>query len=414
MAANPANNSGGGQAPPVNPILEPTPEPPVIGNITESLNDDQATLLAALVEINGQDAYDGMVAGVGRVNKSQWLALPAGMVIPRVDAAHVGQVVAHAGLTQRQWLQIYVLNRDICPVASEKVKFGLLRMEAVKSGWLTPGATYEVQYLPVPTDASLQSALSDDAAALRSAMDEARGIAFLLPLVAEHVFRTMGHHYISSDSTAYMDRYRLTFKSCLLPSYADFMSPEILFHTALHWVGPARAWEVLQAQKNTPHLPDAISIRATAAPAGTAIITTTAAVIRSLQSTALAEQFVTYGKFNFQMILDATDEIQKNPPRYHKTYFAYNLPMPSEEVTNTTKAATTEAIKFAPFAQAFIQTYLKDAQLAKAKALMKHAEQNPVQMRLARNLFNAFGKSKPKNVEELFQSSFSQEALEDN
>lgn len=110
-----------------------------------ALTGDQRALWDALVEINGQDAYDGLVAGIGKVNKNQWLVLPEGFNIPNVEDDKVGHVSAHAGISQANWLQIYHLNRAVAPPNTNAAKFALLRLEAVKAGWLMPGSTFEVR-----------------------------------------------------------------------------------------------------------------------------------------------------------------------------------------------------------------------------------------------------------------------------
>jgi hypothetical protein len=370
-------------------------------------------LMAALADINGQDAYDGLVAGMGKVNRANYLKIPVGM--PRLNIAPgvVGQVAAHAGLDHMWWARIYFVNRDAAPSDVGREKFALLRLEAVKAGWLTSDSTYEVEEVDFPDDATVLTQMNTDAPALTSNLQSARSLGFLLPLVAEHVFRTMGHHFISDDAPNYLTRYQSTFRACLMPDLANYLEPSVLFHTALHWVSPGRAWQVLQAQKGTQHLPDAISIRANAPPAGTAIITTTAAVIDALEAANIANQFTQYGGFDLQSIRNMTDTIKLNPPRYHKAWFAYNVVGLTPAETDALEAVKAVAIRFAPYSQAFISAYLRQADLGRAKALRKHAEQNPIQMKLARNLFNAFAKAQPKNIPDLFTAHFDAETLAD-
>ncbi|KAL9064891.1 MAG: hypothetical protein Q9161_008594 [Pseudevernia consocians] len=65
-------------------------------------------------------------------------------------------------------------------------------------------------------------------------VEKMRIAAFLIPLCAEHTFRTYGHHFISTDATNYTARYKATLKACLRSTIADILPPNVLFHTALH------------------------------------------------------------------------------------------------------------------------------------------------------------------------------------
>ena len=181
----------------------------------------------------------------------------------------------------------------------------------------------------------------------------------------------------------------------------------MLYHSALHWFSPGRASQVLGAQLNTPGIPDAPRIRYNAAPAGTATITTTDAIIKAMTQSGLATGFKVHGKFDLDKISALTATIKKDPPKYHKAYFAYGRGDLIAAEKADLEAVKQEASNFAPYSQAFITTYLQGADLSRARALAKHANQNSLAMKRAQNLFSLLGRNVPKNVEELFRVEFS-------
>ena len=222
-------------------------------------------------------------------------------------------------------------------------------------------------------------------------------------MVAEHVFRTYGHHFITNDAVAYAERYAATFQACLLLRLANYPPANLLYHSASHWVNPGRAYDVLGAQLSTPSIPDALRIRYNAAPAGRAIITTTNAIIRAISQPRLSKGFVQHGGFDLNRISGLTTVIKADPPKYHKAYFAYGRADLTLQEKNELEAVKNDAARFAPYSQAFIGTYLRGADLSKAKALAKHANQNPLAMKRASNLFRLLGCDTPKNNEELLR-----------
>jgi len=373
------------------------------GVLLPELTESQRQLLDELVEINGQDSYDSITAGIGKLKRDEFLVLPAGIAITSISAPAnvVGKPIAHEGLALTDWGNIYTLNKNVAPAGSDPATFALLRMEAVKAGWVKDLREVRFEQAPAGTEGLMN--LVTDLAQIRDKAETLKTAAFLLPLVAEHTFRTMGHHFITSDQASYVQRYTETLKSCLTPEVATLLPPATLFHAALHWVGPGRAREVLMAQLESPAIPDALRIRANAAPAGTAILTTTAAIVDAMASVGLDAAFEQYGNFGLQVISAVTAEVKKSPVKYHKSYFAYGVPAPTAIEASNLAAAKQLAERFAPYAQAFIDTYMREAALGRARAIRKHAEGNPIQLRRAANLFRAITRTNVTSVEDLIR-----------
>lgn len=323
-------------------------------------------------------------------SKNDFLILPREFVIKDVNLDSVGKPKAHREITHCELAQIYVLNKGACQDQAYAIKFALLRMEAIKCGWLENGATNEIiRKDDAPNFEVCRGVLKADLNNMKDHMALARTAAFIIPMVAEYIFRTMGHHYITNDAVSYTERYAATLRACLVPDVATYLPSAMLYHSALHWVNPGRAREVLGAQMNSKSIPDALRIRYNAPPAGTAVITTTAAVIKELSQIGLASQFEQYGGFNLQSIVNMTAEIKRDPPKYHKEYLAYNRPDFTQTEKENLEKVKEEACRFAPYAQAFITTHLRQTDLDKAKVLARHANQNPLAMRRAANFFRS-------------------------
>lgn len=381
-----------------------------LGIILSDMTQTQSLLLQELIEINGQDSYDAVAAGVGKLRSDEYLVLPLGLGGFDTRAEDVGKPIAHTRLAYTDWGNIYALNKAVAPPGVDPAVFGLLRLEAVKAGWLKD--MREVKYENLP--AAGLTELVTDMQTLREKTSLIKTASFLLPMVAEHTFRTMGHHFISSDQANYVQRYEDTLKSCLFPEISRLLPPAALYHTALHWVGPARAREVLMAQLDTPQIPDALRIRANAAPAGTAILTTTSAIVEAMATVNLDRAFENYGSFGLKEITAVTEAVKLNPIKYHKSYFAYNVPKPSQQEITRLEAAKKLAERFAPYSQAFIDTYMREAALGKAKAIKKHADGNPIQLRRASTLFRAISRAKVTSVEDLIRAQLTVGTNEDD
>lgn len=368
----------------------------LLANMTEA----QRSLLDELVEINGQDSYDSLTAGIGKLKKDEFLVLPEGFAIPNVRPVDVGKPIAHSSISLTEWADIYALNKAMAPAGSDAMTFGLLRLEAVKCGWVKD--LREVRFGTPPNDAML--ILTNDMATLRERASDIKTASFIIPFAAEHTFRTMGHHFISSDQANYVRRYSDTLRACLYPQVANLLPPAVLYHTALHWIGPGRVRDVLMAQLETQSIPDAIRIRANAAPAGTAILTTTAAIIDAMATVGLDAAFDKYGNFNLSHILAITARVKTSPCKYHKAYFAYGISKASNGELAELETGKRLAEKFAPYAQAFIDTYMREAALGRARAIKKHADNNPIQLRRAQTLFRSIVRERVTSVEDLIKT----------
>jgi len=366
-----------------------------------ALTKEQRELLDYLDEVNGQDAYSNEDAALGKVSQKEYLVLPVGFVIPAVAPKDVGAENVHRLFTKQDLANIYVLNKEASPESSHAVLFALLRMESVKMGWVA--GQREIRRAVPPTTA--MNTFLTDLAAHKESIGKLRRAAFLIPLVAEHTFRTMGHHYLTSAAADYEKRYRSTLRACLSEDCHGLLPSGIQYHSLFHWVSPQRARDVLISQLATKRIPDALTIRANASPAGTALITTSAAVISALKAANLLTTLKDAAGYDFEKIQKVTNKIKARPTEYHKTYYAYGHRALSTAQINEVEDAKQEASRFAPVAQAFIDAMFQDAALGNAKALKKHADENPVLVRRATRFFKAIGRKEAKDFKELFSQT---------
>jgi hypothetical protein len=361
-------------------------------------------LEVALREVNGQDAYSVTALSLGVLKREEYLVLPDYMdtsaALGVVPPENVGRDWANSqsDLTFEDFVHIYALNKEVGKDTKDPVMFALIRAEAVKMGWFVNQA--EVRYAPV-TVASFQI-YAADATAISDGTERARTAAYLVPMMTENVFRTTGHHYLTGMADEYERKYQALCSACLVPDLSRILRAGELWHKVLHWIGPQQARSVMVSHLGGSLLPNAIAIRLNAAPAGTAIITTTAAVIDAMKACNWAKEVEAEGGFNFKKILDASKAIAGDVTRYHTAYFAYGVTPLTDEETAIRDEASAEAIRFAPCAQGFIEAMYSDSSLARAKALRKHAEANPGILRRAMRVFRHLSRADAETIRSIF------------
>jgi len=362
----------------------------------QTLTDDQKKLLQTLLDVNGQDAYSNEGQSLGRLGVNEYLILPTGLVIPTVQAKDVGTSISTKQFKLKDLAEIYVLNKAVAPTEADAIKYGMARMEAVKMGWVDNQK--EIARKNPPSD-SIATFLADLAA---FDVATAREVAYLVPLAAEHVFRTTGHHYLSGQSGEYDKKYAQIFKACLTENVSKYQPSGVLYHALFHWISPKRVWDVIMAKVGTDTLPEAIALRSSSAPAGTAIITTMAAVIAQWEAAALKKAIEDLKIADLKKILDMSAIIKANPPKYHKVPHAYGLTPLSIQEKNTLNEAAEEAKKLCPLAQGFIDALFSTAALGNAKVFKKHADDNPIATKKAKTFFRTMTKGKVANLKDVF------------
>jgi len=365
------------------------------------LDEKMAALANELGEINGQDAYNTTDAILGKLNKSEYLLLPEGYQIPEVKAEEVGTPKAAEKFSLSFLAQVYSLNKTV--VTDDQVRFALARMEAVKMGWFDAHSQKEFRF--VKKDPEAIKTFVTDLSGKEFEIATAQKVAWLTPLAAEYVFRTLGHHYVDTTAATYKERYKRIFDSSLEPACANYLAGSTQFHKAFHWIGPRRIRAVLEGHSATGAIPDAIALRKSAAPAGTAVITTTAAVLEATKSSGFFDVLKTESKCDLELIIRTAQVIKADPPKYHRVPQAYGRAPLSADDAKEMERVKAEAIKFAPIAQAFIDALLGKAALGKAVALKKHALENPVLHTKLVRIFRKLARAECNSLTDAFKTS---------
>jgi len=362
--------------------------------------DEEKKQLDFLVTVNGYDAYNSEVAGLGTIPVAQYLQLPADLKITIFNSADVGKASNRAHLTTDELAKVYILNKAVCPVPADAIKYATARVAAVEMGWVTD----QTEITRVDTTTLNLAAFKTDFAQFKEFYPIAQTYAFLQPIIAEFVFRTTGHHYLSGagQGEGYRAKYHKLYTACLKPELSNFMETNIQLHNCLHWVGPARARSVLLRQMDGPTIPDAIKIRANAAPAGTALVTTTVAVLDLALPTKVEKAIEQHMGIDTKTLRGMAKELTFNPGKFHKTASAYGIAPLSDADKHLLEDALEMARKLAPVTLAIVEVFGRDTELAQAKALKKHSLSNPILTRRLRNYMRDQLTKASTNIHEVF------------
>jgi len=357
-----------------------------------------ALLQAFLTEINGQDSYDAKTAAIGKLAPSKYLKVPIGLAPLATAPADIGSVAARNDITRAVYAQIYVLNKAVFETPDAQIKGALLRAEMVRIGWYTSG--YEVTEVAAPVDA--EATMNADLPRIREVIADASMLALLLPLAAEHTFRTMGHHFLTSMEADYVAKYNRFFNACVMGKLVEYLPPAVLYHTVAHWVSLELALAVVKDNAQAAKLPNAVIVRSKAAPAGMALVTTSHAVMEAIAGTGLLVELQKACGLDTTVIATVSNAAKADPARFHTIPMAYGRGLLARADVDTIEAAKTVARKLAPVFQGFIDALPRSSDLAQARALIKHADVNPMLRKRAKVFFQEVGKSKAASMADLF------------
>lgn len=366
-----------------------------------------------LKEINGEGgAYSNEAASLDRLAEMEFLVLPAGLPIPKVPLEEVGTKTSMHYFSPVYVLAVYILNKAICAdtTNNNNVRFGLARLEAVILGWFSNQRKVKME--PVPND--FMTLVSADADLIKELLEPARDAAWLVPMAVEYIFRSKGHHDTPALKSDYVKRYDSIFKASMTPDVGTFSPSDLLYHYAFHWITPARIWKVMKAHEDSGLLPDTIKLRMTCAPAGAALVTTTAAVLKPFSAGGFLDDLIALNITKVEKIFELDAKIRSNPTLYHITPAAYDETFLAGDAKKEFEDGKEEAKKVAPLLQAFYDTMLRNAPLGRQKVLRKQANSNPALRQSAKRFFQEVWREVPTSLDEVFgQLKKSKAASED-
>lgn len=355
--------------------------------------------------LNGDGDYSVEAIPLDKLTEKEFLVLPAGLPIPEVPLEEVGTKKAKNYFTAPYLFSVYILNKAICADTTNNndVRFGLARMEAVKLGWFSNQRAVKME--PAPNDPiTLATA---NISLITELLAPARDVAWLVPLAAEYTFRTMGHHYLPALKSDCIKGYVDIFKASLMPDVGNFLPSNLLYQSA-------RIWKLMKAHEDSGLLPDAIKLRMTCAPVGAALVTTTAAVLKSFSADGFLNDLIALNITKIDMIFELDAKIRKSPTVYHRTPNTYDEAFLDAGPRKEFQDGKEEAKKLAPLLQAFCDIMLRNAPLGRQKVLRKHADVNPALRQGAKRFFQDVVIGVPTSLAEVFgQKKKSKATIED-
>lgn len=204
----------------------------------------------------------------------------------------------------------------------------------------------------------------------------------------EHVVRVRGHHYKDEYLPTYEKFYSATHEG--QREFPEELDPAAVFRTSIHPFG-LRALPIMAAHF-TIHgkMGQAGIVRFSGAPAGVAVITSTAACLKSMASEAWFSRFQeVYGK-QYEKVIEYEQAVLNRKFNFHSAARIYGVPIfnviPIDGANVPLAVAKAEASAMASLAQGYINA-MQEAQdnnvignfsFSNSKALKKHAGQAPI------------------------------------
>ncbi|KAK2711681.1 hypothetical protein QYM36_012704 [Artemia franciscana] len=284
-----------------------------------------------------------------------------------------------------------------------------IREENLQDGWLDPDDLYEVRRADVtemPSKKNLQEFKKrivnskDNNVEIKSGsvvvdIEKCSKVAKLIPMAAELVFRTRGHHYITDLSDEYKQAYSNILQACLAGDIVGYFPPNYLFHKIAHFVSVNRAYDVIQTSVSTQatEVPRAIQIRAGATPAGTAVVCSSVAVIAQMRNKYWWNEVYGLCKTNIEKIVNMNKLIKQDPRKWHINYIAYRCPRLTPSESSILEDARMSAASLAPIVQAYITATVDSSRgtakssLVGIKAIAKYAQTDSGTLRAMTHFF---------------------------
>ncbi|KAJ1951587.1 hypothetical protein FBU59_000062 [Linderina macrospora] len=299
------------------------------------------------------------------------LAVPADRKYPELNASAVGEAGAkRAAFDDDYYMQVYALNKDLCPDPSYAVEFGLVRAEAVRLGW--GDGSYETDY--VESDLDAKKVFESDKQKINAKTPSAKRAAWLIPMVSEFVLRTVGHHYVFENESLYRDAHDSIMKACNAQEVTRLMPRGLLYYSVLHWTGYMTPYKVAGLHTKDDVLPKALVKRHTYLPPAPALITFVAQVGKHMGSNGYTYDGQSNFETNMKKVIRMAEIVRKDPIKYHPYSGKYKItPMHAAEQTEFDDVKEA-AIQMAPVARAFVAVVMPSSYLIRAKQLKTAAD----------------------------------------
>jgi len=356
----------------------------------------------ALELINGQDSYNTSTVGMGFMKAEDKFYVPLSVAANPFAAGIVGTKENRAD--SAMIITLVAANFPRFPADKKDVamKVSMLRAMAFAAGWFDNQK--ETVRTADPSDGEVQAAKAFCLSLKAEVIEAYKKVAFVMPMLTEVVFRQMGHHFITGDSGAYVKKYRALEASAMISSEVSLigLSGGDLYHSALHWISPKTVRQVVSAQRGTDRVPESVKIRASALPAGCALIGVVNATMTAVASVDLNQAVERHMGVSVADLAASSAKVAADPARYHVSHFAYGVPGLTAAEAAEFAAMKAAAEKLAPLVLGLIRGMGRKTNLFNAKAIEKFAMASPAITAKARNFMRATLDTKIKCIDDIF------------
>jgi len=212
-------------------------------------------------------------------------------------------------------------------------------------------------------------------------MTSVRRLAKYLPVMGHMAFTKFGHHYV--DNNYFKVAYEKQFRSLQMMSLEPSWNKCNIIYNAIHWMGPytMRFWCANLISREL--MPRPLAIKFPLIPAGAALVCSTVAVLRAAAAIPGFDAFFKLYHTEWDLLTEVTKTIKRTPYVFHVRSDLFG----ESSSENKLDEAKTAAIILAPCAQAFINRYAQNTDLARIQTIKKHAEANIGLMRRYEAIF---------------------------
>lgn len=334
----------------------------------------------------------GFVVGMGYVGEIYYMLIPVEVNITVCEPVNVGRGSRYYEVDDATVAAVYVLakNQYLAEKGSEEedaIKFAVLRTEMFKAGWFDN----QMQCKFMPTPDNFLAIFAADAEKTKPHFLSASQLCSFVPFMQEFYFRTYASHYNSHTAAEFMRKAGKFAAVSHLCECMNYMQEDIIFGPAFRWIGVKRSRDVLLANLEEPsRIHEVFRVRAKHAPAGQAFITSTYAVIKSVQADLWWEPICRAEGFKDEVLIKVAEKILEQPWKYHMCRMEYDEAPLSDHELKEVEDAKNLAILFVPFTQAYCDVILlreRKSVLGRIKTIKRHASANPIIYKWAIGLF---------------------------
>ncbi|KAJ1958387.1 hypothetical protein EC988_000334 [Linderina pennispora] len=318
---------------------------------------------------------------------AQWkrhLKVPADRKFPAVDSSMLGKPGhTNSACDDDYYMQIYALNKPLCPDPAYAVEFALIRAEAVKLGW--GDGSYETDYVEPDPDA--RRIYDSDVDKIKARTSAASKAAWLIPMVSEYVLRTVGNHYVFENEGAYKSPHIMMLKASRASDVIGLMSSGLLYYSVLHWAGYRKPYDVVGLHLDDAVVPKPLATRHNHLPPTAAVIS----LVDRAGKHMVANGFTYDGNCNFNAEMKVVKlmaaMVRKDPLKYHPYSIKYNILPLTGSAKDRYDRAKEMAFRMAPIARAFVAVVMPSSPLMRAAPLRKVADKRRIAFEEAKREF---------------------------